>query len=222
MASILTNATGPAWLVLIALAPVVAWVIERTATRLDGVAPPCRVLRVAMLGAAIAVAATAALCLDGTQVWAAALLGWLLLALARIDAGAGLLPDRLTMPLAIAGLGVAAFHDPGPWGDAFTTALLGVLAGFGSLAAIAFVYRRWRGRDGMGLGDAKLLGAAGAWLGAAALPLTVCVAATGALAAVLAARRFGWRLERDGAIPFGPFLCLAVWIVFLARGDILS
>src|SRR5258706_494199 len=70
-------------------------------------------------------------------------------------------------------------------------------------------------------GDAKLLGAAGAWIGAAALPLTVCLAASCALIAVLVARRFAWRLERDGAVPFGPFLCLAVWIVFLTRGDML-
>ena len=226
MVSILTNASLPVWLVLPALAPLAAWAIERGAARLDGVAgttPASVAPRAALLAGALAVALSAAAWCDGVHVWPAALLGWVLLALARIDLGAGLLPDRLTLPLAVAGLGVAVLDDPsGSFGNAVAAALLGALAGFGSLAAIAVAYRRWRGRDGMGLGDAKLLGAAGAWLGAAALPLTVCLAATGALAAVLAARRFGWRLERDGAIPFGPFLCLAVWIVFLTRGDMLS
>jgi leader peptidase (prepilin peptidase)/N-methyltransferase len=223
MAPILTNAAVPAWLVLSLLAPVAAWAIERAAVRVAETPPTSRATRAVLLGGAFVIALTASFGFDGARVWPAALLGWGLLALARIDAGTGLLPDHLTVPLAIAGLAVAVVDDPsGTPGDAAATALLGMLAGFGSLALIAVVYRRWRGRDGIGLGDAKLLGAAGAWLGAAALPLTVCLAATSALAAVLAARRFGWRLERDGAIPFGPFLCLAVWIVFLSRGDILS
>ena len=109
-----------------------------------------------------------------------------------------------------------------PVGPSLGEAVLGMAAGFGALAAVAALYRRWRGRDGMGLGDAKLLGAAGAWVGAPALPLTVCLAASAALVAVLAARRFAWPLERDGAVAFGPFLCLAVWIVFLTRSDMLG
>ena len=173
----------------------------------------------ATLAGALAIGLVAA-AVAGTDAWLAALLGWWLLALARIDLDHGLLPDRLTLPLALAGLAVAWF-DAAARGPSPGEAAVGLVAGFAALAAIAALYRWWRGRDGMGLGDAKLLGAAGAWLGAAALPLTVCLAATSALVAVLAARRRGGRLERDGAIPFGPFLCLAVWIVFLTRGDML-
>jgi leader peptidase (prepilin peptidase)/N-methyltransferase len=94
----------------------------------------------------------------------------------------------------LAGLGVAApGRSPG-------AALIGALAGFTALALIAAAYRRRRGRDGMRLGDATLLGAAG----------------------TCPARRCGWRLARNGAIPFGPFVCLATWIVFLPRGDMLA
>jgi leader peptidase (prepilin peptidase)/N-methyltransferase len=166
-----------------------------------------------MVGVAAAIAAVAALGFEGVEAWAVAGLGWVLLALARIDLAHGLLPDVLTAPLAAAGLGYAWLADPA----LLPSALLGAAAGFAGLWAIAWAYRRWRGRDGLGLGDAKLLGAGGAWLGVEALPLTVCLAATSALVVVLAARLVGRRLARDHAIAFGPFLCLAVWIVFLLR-----
>lgn len=207
------------------LAPFVAWAIERAVARLSaefGDHAPGRLAGLACLTAALVVALAAIAGLDDGQtwpgqVWPAALLGWTLLALGRIDLRHGLLPDRLTLPLALAGL--AAVWLEAPW--SFEMALLGTAAGFGSLALIGALYRLWRGRDGLGLGDAKLLGAGGAWLGATALPLTVCLAATGALGAVLIARAFGWRFGREDAIPFGPFLCLAVWIVFLTRGGML-
>lgn len=228
MGPIFANFAMPLWPGLLVLAPAAAWAVERGAARVDGGLSRARrevargvVPGLAMLAAAWAIALTAALAFDGSRAWSAAAFGWVLLALARIDLATGLLPDRLTAPLALAGLAVAWFASPQDPTAALAGAIFGMAAGFASLAAVAWLYRRLRGRDGMGLGDAKLLGAAGAWIGAAALPLTVCVAATGALVAVLAARRFGWRLERDGAVPFGPFLCLAVWIVFLTSGDML-
>ena len=210
----------PIWLALIA-APVAVWAIERGAARIES-GPPTAVLAavptwLAMLALAAAIATIAAIGFEGAEAWIAAGLGWTLLALARIDAAHGLLPDVLTLPLAAAGLAIAGLRDPG----FLPEAALGAALGFGALALIGWAYRRWRGRDGLGLGDAKLLGAGGAWLGAAALPLTVCLAATAALIAVLAARLAGRRLDEEGAIPFGPFLCLAVWIVFLLREGML-
>jgi leader peptidase (prepilin peptidase)/N-methyltransferase len=220
---ILTNASLPLWLGLVAAAPAAAWAIERGAARVEAAPvvpgrPPTAWL--ATLAAALAIGLIATAAFAGIAAGLAAGFGWVLLALTRIDASHGLLPDRLTAPLGAAGLTIAGL-DPIPFGPTLGEAVVGAVAGFAVLALIAAAYRRWRGRDGMGLGDAKLLGAVGAWLGAAALPLTVCLAATGALVAVAAARRMGWRLERDGAIPFGPFLCLAAWIVFLTRSDML-
>lgn len=211
----------PLWLALLMAAPAATWVIERGAARVDpGCAPPAAA-RLAILALAAAIGATAALVFRGPEAWLAAGLGWVLLALARIDFSHGLLPDILTLPLALAGLAVAGLGDELDGSARLPDAALGALAGFGALAALAWAYRRWRGRDGLGLGDAKLLGAGGAWVGAAALPLTVCLAATTALLAVLVARLAGRPIARDQAIPFGPFLCLAVWIVFLLPGGIL-
>jgi len=56
---------------------------------------------------------------------------------------------------------------------------------------VARAYRALRGRDGLGAGDAKLLAAAGAWIGLSGLGIVLLLAATIALAAALAMRLRG-------------------------------
>ncbi len=72
-----------------------------------------------------------------------------------------------------------------------------------------------RGREGLGRGDAKLLAAGGAWLGWEALPWVVLLAAVLGLALALLQRARGMALTRETALPFGPSLALAIWIVRL-------
>jgi leader peptidase (prepilin peptidase)/N-methyltransferase len=139
------------------------------------------------------------------------LVGWTLLALATIDALAFRLPDILTLPLVASGL-VAAFFlpDPAPLGH-----LIGATAGFFILYAIAASYRKLRGREGLGLGDAKLVAAAGAWLGWQALPQVVLIGCAAAMLWIgIAALRRG-RAALAERIPFGVPLCFAFWIVWL-------
>ena len=138
-------------------------------------------------------------------------LGWWLLALAWIDLRRGLLPDALTLPLIVAGLAAAAAVDPGSLLDRVVGAVLGYLALWG----IAAAYRALRRREGLGMGDAKLLAAAGAWLGATALPQVILLAALAALAAAAVLQLRGARLHRHSALPFGPFLALATWAIWL-------
>ena len=158
--------------------------------------------------AALAVAASALLAPDdGARLWPGCLLGWTLLALAWIDWEHFLLPDLLTLPLLLAGLGVAIAR-----GDA-TEAALGAAFGYLGLRAVALLYRALRGRDGLGGGDAKLLAAAGAWLGAAALPGVVFWAAVFGL--TLALLRRPGPLTATLAVPFGPALALAIWLAWL-------
>ena len=83
------------------------------------------------------------------------------------------------------------------------------------MALIASVYRRVRGREGLGLGDAKLLAAAGAWLGWQALPSVVLIAAACGLALALATALGGGKLGWTSRIAFGPHLALAFWLVWL-------
>jgi leader peptidase (prepilin peptidase)/N-methyltransferase len=137
--------------------------------------------------------------------------GWTLLTLAAIDWREFVLPYIITLPLIPSGLVVASAIDPGLLG----AHALGALAGFASLALIASVYRRLRGREGLGLGDAKLLAAAGAWLGWQGLPSVVLIGAVSALTMALATALGGGKLAWTSRIAFGPHLALAFWLVWL-------
>ena len=161
--------------------------------------------------AALAVAVLAVLIDGGQRAWLDCLLGWWLLALGWIDLRCWLLLDALTLPLIIAGLAAAFLFDP----DQLTDRALGAALGYLSLTAIATLYRALRGREGLGGGDAKLLAASGAWLGAAALPQVILLAALSALAAAGCMRLTGVRLGIHSAMPFGPFLALATWVLWL-------
>jgi leader peptidase (prepilin peptidase)/N-methyltransferase len=136
---------------------------------------------------------------------------WALLVLSKVDADTFRLPDIITLPLLVAGLGVAWFlPDRDILGHA-----IGAAAGLGSFYAIAEIYLRTRGQEGLGLGDAKLAGAAGAWLGWQALPSTILLAACAGLMWVgIGVLRRGRPALRE-RIPFGVALCIAIWIVWL-------
>ena len=153
--------------------------------------------------AALAVAGVAAAVASGVALLATAVLGWTLLALAWLDARHLWLPDTLTLPLLAAGLAVVAWFDPA----ALPAHAAGAALGWGGLAALAALYRAARGRDGLGGGDAKLLGAAGAWLGIAALPLVLLLAAVAGLGYALASGR--------RRLAFGPFLAASFWLLWL-------
>jgi leader peptidase (prepilin peptidase)/N-methyltransferase len=99
--------------------------------------------------------------------------------------------------------------------DQLVNRALGAALGYLSLMTIAALYRALRGREGLGGGDAKLLAASGAWLGAAGLPQVILLAALAALAAAGSLRLAGIRLGIHSALPFGPFLALATWVLWL-------
>lgn len=164
--------------------------------------------------AALTVGAAAFL-VDGNtvQAWIDAGLGWALLLAAWIDAESLLLPDVITLPLILMGLVVTAWFDP--------SALYSHAAATG-LAYLGFVllnaaYRAMRHRDGLGEGDAKLLAAAGAWLGAAALPDVILAAGIIGLLIALTLNVAGQRVGPAQKLPFGPALALAFFGLRLAH-----
>ena len=121
------------------------------------------------------------------------------------------LPDALTLPLILAGLFGTWWLEP----DRATEHALAAALGWLAFRLVAMGYRRLRGRDGLGEGDAKLLAALGAWTGLDGLPGVVLGAALVGLAAVLVLRLRGWSIGAGTAIPFGPCLALAGWAVRL-------
>lgn len=148
---------------------------------------------------------------DAPRLWLGAGLGWVLLALAAWDLRCGLLPDRLTLPLLLAGLAATALFAPAR----LEAHLLGAAAGFLSLAALRALYRLLRGREGLGLGDAKLLAAGGAWLGWEGLASVVLLGCATAALSLLPRHLAGHRLSRHSALAFGPWLALGIWLVWL-------
>jgi leader peptidase (prepilin peptidase)/N-methyltransferase len=141
-----------------------------------------------------------------------------LVVLSFIDLDTKLLPDVITLP-AIPVLFLAAFgaHDV-PWRER----LIGAAAGYLFVRLIADFYYYVLKREGLGLGDGKLLAMIGAVFGWRALPLVVFAGAlSGVLVSlpILLARRRG----SDGEsllrvqIPFGPFLALGA-LVYLFFG----
>lgn len=139
-------------------------------------------------------------------------LGAVLARLSAIDLHTFRLPNIITLPLIAAGPGLAwAFG----WNGGVEWRIAGAAAGFVFLYAVAFIYERVRGRAGLGLGDAKLLAAAGAWLNLDALPSVMLWATGTALIAVNLAALSGHNVARSTRVPFGPFLALGFWLVWL-------
>jgi leader peptidase (prepilin peptidase)/N-methyltransferase len=169
----------------------------------------------ALLVVAAMVVAFAWVAVRGPTAWplliASLVLAWCLVCLAAIDMVAYRLPDILTLPLLAGGLVIALLLPGRPVLDH----LAGAVVGWGALAALGRAFRRWRGLEGIGAGDAKLFGAAGAWLGWAALPsvmLVACVAAFLWLGVRVLRRGRGAVRER---IAFGVPLTLAILAVWL-------
>ena len=137
------------------------------------------------------------------------ILAALLTAIAVVDLRTLRIPDAANLALGAAGLAATAWLDRD-----LAAAALGIAGGYGCFWAVAVGFRRWRGYDGLGLGDAKLLAAGGAWVGWAGLPFVVLSAAVAGLLLVAALYAGGWRLTGRTAIPFGPFLASGIALVW--------
>lgn len=187
------------------LVPLLSALLSRGRCRSCGAAIDPRHLLLELAAALIGVLAM--LASPGTVGLSGALLGWGLLALLALDAEHHWLPDRITLPLLALGLWLGA-------GD-FTNRLLGAAIGGGALLLLALGYRALRGREGMGLGDVKLMAALGAWLGPFLLGPLLLSAALMGLVMAIALKLTGRALPAGGRIPFGACLAAAAFPIWL-------
>ena len=137
----------------------------------------------------------------------------LLVALTGIDLDTQLLPDQLTLPLLWIGLLLNIFGLFARLPDA----VIGAAAGYLTLWSVYWLFKLITGREGMGYGDFKLLGALGAWFGWQALPMLLLVSSVvGAVVgiAILVVQKKG----RNTAIAFGPYLAIAGLITLFFGG----
>ena len=137
----------------------------------------------------------------GIEALSALALIWMLVALTGIDIDTQLLPDSITLPLLWLGLAVNLFAVWTP----LSSAVIGAMLGYGSLWSVYWLFKLVTGKEGMGYGDFKLLGALGAWFGWQAVPLMILLSSFVGAAlgiAILLSKRQG----RDTPMPFGPYL----------------
>jgi leader peptidase (prepilin peptidase)/N-methyltransferase len=150
---------------------------------------------------------------------AAALFCALLLTLAMIDFDHMILPDRLTVPAIALGILLQPFLPwarlwDGPWG-AMAGAALGALLGSGILLAVWAAWYLIRREEGMGLGDAKMLAAIGAFLGWKGVLVSLFFAALSG--SVVGLGLMAWSgLGGKARLPFGTFLALGGLIALFA------
>ena len=151
----------------------------------------------------------------GIEALSALALIWMLVALTGIDIDTQLLPDSITLPLLWLGLAVNLFAVWTP----LSSAVIGAMLGYGSLWSVYWLFKLVTGKEGMGYGDFKLLGALGAWFGWQAVPLMILLSSFVGAAlgiAILLSKRQG----RDTPMPFGPYLAGA-GLLTLFFGDTL-
>lgn len=135
-----------------------------------------------------------------------------LVVLAAIDVDRRVLPNRIVYPLAAWGLVATLLVERGEVAEH-------LVAGGG---AFLFLYLAALAHPGgMGMGDVKLAGVLGLYLGAAVIPALLVAALSGTLAGVGMMLREGpAALKRT--LPFGVFLALGALVAILAGGELIE
>lgn len=132
-----------------------------------------------------------------------------LMSLTIIDVEEQLLPDAVLAPLLCLGLIFNSLY-----GGGIFAALLGAAAGYSVLWFIRTCYRLYAGIEGLGYGDIKFASVLGAWVGAGSIPAMFAIAFVTGVVAILPFSLSG-RIEKQAAIPFGPFLALGGFCAFV-------
>ncbi|HMP75457.1 MAG TPA: prepilin peptidase [Kiritimatiellia bacterium] len=132
-----------------------------------------------------------------------------------------IIPDRISLGGMPAGLLASALvpslHGAQTAGEALVASLIGIVAGSGSLYLVAWLGRLAFKKDAMGMGDVKLLGAIGAFLGWPGVIFTVLLSSLlGSVAgvALILAGGKGWQSR----IPYGPYIAAAA-VIWILGGD---
>ncbi len=152
----------------------------------------------------------------GLDALGALLFIWTMVALTFIDLDTQLLPDDLTLPLLWLGL----LLNLGAIYTELDSAVVGAIAGYLALWSIYWLFKLTTGKEGMGYGDFKLLGAIGAWLGWKMLPLTILLSSLVGAAVGIALILFA-KHGRNVPIPFGPYLA-AAGVIALFWGEAIT
>jgi leader peptidase (prepilin peptidase) / N-methyltransferase len=150
---------------------------------------------------------------DAVRIVLGLLLVTALVPIALIDLDHRIIPNRITGPAAIAAVIAIAALDP----DFLPEAAIAAVAGGGFFFIAAVVYPR-----GMGMGDVKLAGVLGLYLGRAVAPAILIALVAGVVLGAAIIARKGAREGRKTAVPFGPFLALGGMVAFFVGNELVD
>jgi len=142
------------------------------------------------------------------------ILSMFLLVIFFIDLKHYIIPNELTFPLM--GIGFLKSFDPNlntAIFPNFVNSLIGGVLGYSLIWSIIFFYKQIRNKEGMGLGDAKLLAVTGFWFGWISVPFVIFSSSIIALISVIPSLMTKKR-KMTSQIPFGPYIVVATVIYF--------
>ena len=135
-----------------------------------------------------------------------------------IDLKHFIIPNSLTFPLMI--IGFVKSFDPNlsELFPNYINSIIGGIFGYGIIWLIIFFYKILRNKEGMGLGDAKLLAAIGFWFGWIALPFVIFSSSIVALLVVFPSL-LNKSKKFSSEIPFGPYIIIGciLYIIFIEQ-----
>ena len=139
-----------------------------------------------------------------------------------IDLKHYIIPNELTFPLMAIGflksfvpnLNQTIFPN-------YINSLIGGIIGYGIIWLIILLYKKIRNKDGMGLGDAKLLAVIGFWFGWISIPFVIFLSSAIALIIVIP-DLLKKSKKLSSQIPFGPYIIIATLIFIVFRDDFLN
>ena len=192
--------------------PVVSWVALRGRCHQCGAPISARYPLVELTTAGLYVAMVASQD-DAARIVLGLLLMTALVPITLIDLDHRIIPNKITGPAAIAAVIAILALDT----DFVVEALIAAAAGGGFFLVAALLYPR-----GMGMGDVKLAGMLGLYLGRAVAPAILIALITGVLVGAAIIARKGAVEGRKTAVPFGPFLALGGVVGFFVGNELVD
>lgn len=191
--------------------PIVSWLVLRGRCRDCGEPISARYPLIELLTAALFVAVALVNGFDAGLLYELPFVA-VLVAVAAIDLEHKIIPNRIVLPAAVWALAAAAIVRP----DALPELLIAGAAAFALLFAAAFAYPA-----GMGMGDVKLAGVMGLYLGVSVAPAMLVALLSGSVVGVALILREGGS-ARERGVPFGPFLALGGLVGLLAGPELVD
>lgn len=193
--------------------PVLSWVLLRGRCRscheqISARYPLVETVTAALFAAVVVVHAS-----DVTMLVLGIVLVAFLVPIALIDLDHKIIPNRLTLPAAVLAIVLGTALDPGGEVERLIA---------GAAAAAVLGLPSLLNPKGMGMGDAKLVGVLGLFLGAAVAPAFFVAFLTGTAFGIAVIVRKGMTQGRKTAVPFGPFLALGGLVGVLAGDELVQ